>query len=124
MSILRNVRKSLIIVGILPIQEKNLPKNLRKYQTLINWVHIIFMISWLMCYLLSVLGFLFLRGKTFGEYSESGLFCVVTIMRFTLYIILVCQKSKLITVMDDLEKIIEKRKSLLSFSIKNHFLYN
>lgn len=114
MLILRNVKKSLIIVGILPIQEKNLPKNLRKYQTLINWAHIIFMISWLMCYLLSVLGFLFLRAKTFGEYSESALFCVVTIMRFTLYIILVCQKSKLITVMDDLEKFMEKRKSLHS----------
>lgn len=77
---------------------------------LINSVHIIFMIGWLICYLLSLLGFLFLRAKTFGEYSESSLFCTVTIMRFTFYIILVCQKSKLTTVMDDLEKIIEERK--------------
>lgn len=114
MQVLYSVKKSLIILGILPMKEQNLPVKLRKYQSIINWAHIFFIIVWLTCYFSSVLGFLFLRATTFGQYSEGGLFCSVTAVRVALYIIFVVQKSKLASLMDDLEKIIEKRESSIN----------
>lgn len=117
MLILCELKKSLTILGILPIK-------LRQNQSMINWAHIIFIIGLLTCYFSSVLGFLFFRAKTFIQYAECAVFCTVTGMRFAFYIVLVVQKSKLALLMDDLAKIINKRESISLFCLKKFALYN
>lgn len=62
----------------------------------------------LLLYVSSVLYFLFCKAKTFAEYSETALFCVVTITRVAFYLMFVSQKKELNSLFTDLEDTIEK----------------
>lgn len=78
-------------------------------------MHIGFVILCLALYVLSVLYFLFYKAKTFAEYSEAALFCVVTVTRIAFYFMLLSQKKELAELFADLEKIIEKSRRIRSF---------
>lgn len=114
MVFLKTPKRYLTIFGILPIAEQNLPNlfNLRKNQSQFNSMHIGFVILCLTLYISSVLYFLFCKAKTFAEYSEAALFCVVTVTRIAFYLMLLSQKKELAKLFDDVEEIIEKSRSI------------
>lgn len=117
MVFLKTPKRYLTIFGVLPIAEQHLPNifNLRNNQSLFNAIHIGFIMLSLTLYISSVLYFLFCKAKTFAEYSEAALFCVVTITRIAFYFMLLSQKKELNQLFSDLEETIEISNLILCF---------
>lgn len=110
MAILSIAKESLRIVGVLAVPEQRLPVILQNYQAAVNYLHVIGIISWLVCYLCSALHFILCQANSFNDYFESGLYFVLSIYRLILYIFLHLKISKMSDLWNDLETTINKRK--------------
>lgn len=108
MTILLNAKKQLMILGLIPMPDAFYPKKWQNYRSLINATHIFLLICCVLAYLASVLCYLLFEAQTFGEFSESGLFFSVTILRVVVYFIALMKKSDLPALFMDLETIIAK----------------
>lgn len=115
-------KKNLMILGILPVKLK-FSKRLRKYQTTINHLHILLYFSILsLANILSLHYFLF-RAKNIGEYFETGLIFILTVLRIMLFVTLLLKKSELSQFLKEFEDFIVKselnscRKCLIQFEI-------
>lgn len=115
-------KKNLMILGILPVKLK-FSKRLRKYQTTINHLHILLYFSILsLANILSLQYFLF-RAKNIGEYFETGLIFILTVLRIMLFVTLLLKKSELSQFLKEFEDFIVKselnscRKCLIQFEI-------
>lgn len=97
------------IFGIIPISEENLPVKLKKYNSVINQVHVAFVFIHLACLNVSVIYFLFFEPeKTFMEENESKIFFLWFILCIVIYMILIWKRSQLFALTTEFEILIEK----------------
>lgn len=100
----------LYIFGIVPISEKWWPNLSRKYKIAMSLFLIIFTSVSLCSYLASLGYFFIIKARSPIIFFLSAFFFTVTLMRVTLFFLILCERSKLSSLMDDLETTIEKRK--------------
>lgn len=110
MSILASTRKLLTIVGITPMAIENLPWNLQNKngQMAINTIHVAIMIISFVTYNLSILVFLLFEATNFTQFSEAILFYLVSYLHLSFYSISIWKRSEIISLMNDIERIIQK----------------
>lgn len=121
MPVFDDMRNYLAILGILPVPERVLPKNLQPYRSTIAWAQTIIIATCLMCYCCSMWWFVYFKAQTVGDYSVGILFCTISAVRLVLYLTMILKKSELPMVMDDLEKIIEASEFYLFLFIATSF---
>lgn len=123
MPIFSTAKESLTIVGILPVAEHKIPVKLRKYKTAISYVHVFFVLSWIMCYLFAAIHFMLFQANAFSEYFGNGLYCILNVLRIIVYIILLLNITKMSNLWNEVETIIEKGKfelDTLRFFFRNY----
>lgn len=106
---LRLVRFHLKKFGIFPMTEKNLPKALRKYRMFINYLHVSFTGVSLILYFSALAHFLIFKARTVVIIFQAIFFTTVTLMRVTLYFLIVKKRDQLSLLMDDLELMVKMR---------------
>lgn len=109
MALFSSAKESLTFVGILAVPREKLPKILRKYQSVINCAHVIFVLGSIMIYFCLSLHFLVFKANTVSNYFESGSFCVLNIMRIIVYLNLYLEIKKMSDLWNDLETTVNKR---------------
>lgn len=113
MAVLTKVKRNLTILGVVPVPKQNLPQPLQEYQSIIDYVHVTFLMISLISYASGVVYFLLFEASTFVEYSQQAFFCAVSLLHVLSYLILIQNRSNLLTLFRDTEKIISKRKCSL-----------
>lgn len=91
-----------------PIWKLKLPNLFRNYQTLINCMHSLFVISSFVTFSTSILLFMMFDAISFTQFSEASMFYMVSYMHMSFYSISIWKRSKILNFMTDLERIIEK----------------
>lgn len=109
--ILASVKRSLTIVGVIPVLGWNFETKLRKHQLLLNIVHISFMLISLTTYTSSVMLFLFFKAESFLEFAEAAFFSSVTFLHVSSYVLLIQSRSKLFDLIKESEKTVLKSES-------------
>ena len=110
MAFLATVKKHFVILGIMPII---IPLKVRKYQSLINRIHVIFMFIFLVSFANAVQYFAIFEAKTFSDYSKAIFFNSVTSLHLALYAILQWKRTDLLDLIHDLDRASEKSESIL-----------
>lgn len=77
-------------------------------------IHIMFAIITFVTYTASVMSFLMFKAESFTQFSEAGLFCMVGCLHISFYTIAVSKRSKIFSLMESLEKVIELSKEFWS----------
>lgn len=114
MPLLRTTKRFLTIVGIKPLPEKYFPSILRNFQMVFNVFHIIFALTTIVTFAISIMCFLMFEAISFTQFSEAGLFYMVAYLHASFYTISIVKRSKIFSFMQRLETIIEK-------SMMNHY---
>lgn len=107
MIILASLRKQFTMLGFFPISKQSLQSyNLQNFQMPINYIHITLVIIFLLFYFVCVYNFVMTKAKTFAQYAEGTLFCIIVFTRLIIYFIMHAKKSKISAIVIDLEAII------------------
>lgn len=97
------------LIGILPVPKRNLPSFLREYRLLINLIHIAFIGISLLLYFSSLAYFLMFKARATFIIFQAIFFTTVTLMRVTLYFLIIHKRVQLTVLMNDLEQMVEMR---------------
>lgn len=116
-------KKHLIILGILPVTEQHFPFKLRKYQSLLNRIHVIFVFAMLIGYASTAQSFIWFKAQTFAEYFAVLFFLVVTTFHIALYTALIWKRSNLSQFIDDVENVMDESKFISIECILNWLEY-
>lgn len=108
MSLLQTTYKFLTIVGIKPLPKKYFPSNFSNFQMVFNGFHIIFALTTIVTFAVSIMCFLMFEAISFTQFSEAGLFYMVAYLHASFYTISVVKRSKIFSFMESLESIIKK----------------
>lgn len=106
---LRIAKIYLQIFGIYPIAKQNLPPAAREYQKFINFLIIAFTSVNLLIYLSTLAYFLIFETKTQSIFFQSIFFTTMTLMRVTVFFLILSKKAQLSLLMDDFDQMIEMR---------------
>lgn len=106
---LRLIKIYLKLFGIFPMPKQSLPTALRQYRMFINTFHIAFTGVSLLLYLSALAYFLFFKARTVVIIFQAIFFTTVTLMRVTLYFLIIHKRTQLLVLMDDLEQLVEMR---------------
>ena len=112
---LRLIKIYLKCFGIFSIPKQSLPTALRRYQMFINSLHIIFTGVSLLLYLSALAYFLVFKAKTLVIIFQAIFFTTVTLMRVTLYFLIIYKRTQLSVLMDDLEQMVQIREFKKSY---------
>lgn len=108
---LRIAKIYLRMFGVFPIPKENLPSSLRKYQMLLNFLHILFVMICLNVLYVSVLAhFMAFKAKTLIIFFQATFFISVALMRVALYVLILVKRTELSKFMNDLEQMVEMSK--------------
>lgn len=124
MATLVSVKRSLTILGVIPVVEQNFPPTLRDHQTFINCAHIVLILISLVTYSSAVLLFLFFEATEFLEFAESGFFSSVTILHVASYVLLMRSRSKLLALIKHSEITVEKSKFIIYWHKFFFYIFN
>lgn len=105
------------ISGIIPIPEQNLPLFLRDYHEAVNYAQIFIGTTPLVLYSASSSYYLFFEPVTYIKFCEAAFYLIGTLMEMALYFTLLSKRSKLISFIDELEKMIKRSKLTFIFVI-------
>lgn len=97
----------LMWLGILPVLEEDFPSSLKEYRLKFNFLHISILKIWLICYFFSVLSFLIFVANSFQQYTESGLFFTLSILRITVYFIMVSKRMEISMITEEIENLVD-----------------
>lgn len=122
MEILITAKLYLRMFGILPIPQRNLPSVIRNCSPKINLIHIVLTSGCLLLYLSSLGHFLIFRVKSPIAFFQSVFFFTLTLMRVSLYFLILFEKSKLSALMDDLAEVVGKSKLKLFLRSESKFI--
>lgn len=103
------------VFGIMSIPEQSLPSALREYKTAIRLILLAFTCLNLIIYALALVHFVIFKARNPTILFLCGLFFSTTLMRGTMYILILWNRTKLTTLIDDLEEVIEKSKRFFYF---------
>lgn len=109
MFILQTMRKYFIILGIIPMAKHKLPIKLQTFQWQLNCLHIILVMILLISFDVSIVWFLLMEKETFAQHYEAILFSSGVSYLNIVYWILIWQRSKLHSFIEELEQLITKR---------------
>lgn len=116
MDILTTAKKYLKWFGILPTPVQNLPIRFRRFAPAINLLHTVLFCGGLLLYLLSLGHSLIFKAESHANIFMSAYLCTLTVMRVTLYFLMMRIRSELFVLIDDLEEVIKKSKQKSSLN--------
>lgn len=102
-------KKYMKLIGIFLTPKQNFPSLLRKWRWIINFIHVAFIGINLFLYLSSLAYFLMFKAKKIFIIFQAIFFTTVTLMRVILFFLILYKRSELLTLMNDLEQIVESR---------------
>lgn len=110
MEILISAKKYFRFFGIFPMSKRNLPAAFHSILPLINFFHIIMIICGLLAYFFSIVYYLIFKVNSPIGLFLSLFFLSATLMRVTLYFLILIEKSEISILMNDLKKTIQRSK--------------
>lgn len=113
-TLLPKVKIELMILGIIAVPKKHFPRVLQPYHSLISRINTGIVLILLLPLPFSALYFVSFEAKTFGEYAESSLFFVATVLQMTFYFVVMYSKREIMDLIDELDQIIEQREYAIS----------
>lgn len=107
-AILLMVQKHFKVLGAMSCDRQ--PSCMHGLHSIINTIHIAFIIVCVICYIASVFCFLLSKAITFADYAEAVLFCAIAMSRFEFYVLLILKRHELSALITDFEALIEESK--------------
>lgn len=108
MSVLKNSKNHLTIIGIRFVPIQNLPAFLQGLQLTINRIQILCVIFLFGTYTFGVFCTLIFKANGFSELSKALTYYVIGIVHSSFYCISIWKRPKIMAFMDDLEETIKK----------------